>query len=195
MVPEPWSVFGYAVAGGGDFDGDGYADFLIGDIGNAASLNKHDDAGSISLFYGGTSVSDSADAVFSGVADMERFGSSVAHAGDVNNDGYPDLIVGAPNHWDAPYHYAGRAYLYYGGETFKNTPDLIFNTTTAYNGYHAFFGKKVGDAGDINGDGFSDIYIEEQFKVSIFLGGVPMDTLADYVLNMKVSTYKLFSDR
>ncbi len=184
-----WNVFGYSVAGGGDFDGDTFPDLLIGDIGNAATINKHDDAGNISIFYGGVSFSDTADAVFSGIADQESFGSSVASAGDVNNDGFEDLIVGASSHWEGPYHYAGRAYLYYGGETYSNTPDLIFNTTFIYNGNHANFGKNVGSAGDINGDGFSDIYIEEYFKVSIFLGGAAMENVADYELIMNVSNY------
>ncbi len=186
---QGYTVFGHTVAGDGDFNGDGFPDFLVGDIGNASSLNKHDDAGSISLFYGGINVSGNADAVFSGSADREGFGSAVAGAGDVNGDGYQDIIVGASNHWEAPYHYAGRAYLYFGGTSRKNEADLVFNSTFKYNGNHAYFGKEVGSAGDVNGDGFDDIYVVEQFKASIFLGGTQMDTIADYVFNMQVNDF------
>jgi hypothetical protein len=186
---EPWHVFGFSVAGDADFDGDNYPDFLIGNIGNAATLDKHDEAGSISIFYGGETISEIADVVYTGVADEEGFGFSAAFAGDVNNDGYPDIIVGAPSHWEGPYHYAGRAYLYYGSDTPSTAPDLILNTTFVYNGYHAHFGKKVRSAGDVNGDQYSDIYIEENFKTLIFLGGAPMDSIADYAFNTPQYNY------
>jgi hypothetical protein len=186
--PVDWHLFGFSVAGNGDFDGDSYPDFLIGNIGNAATFDRHDEAGNISLFYGGETISDSADALFSGIADSEGFGTSVAYA-DVNNDGYQDIIVGAASHWEGPYHYAGRAYLFYGGESWDTEPDLIFNTTFVYNGYHGHFGKKVRNAGDINGDGFEDIFIEENFKVLIFLGGAPMDSVPDYAFKTPQYNY------
>ncbi|MGV7224182.1 MAG: FG-GAP-like repeat-containing protein [Nitrospinales bacterium] len=187
-TPQPWHIFGYGIAGNGDFDGDGYPDFLVGNIGNAATLDRHDEAGNISIFYGGETISDSADAVFSGSADNEGFGSSVAYA-DVNNDGFQDIIVGAVSHWEGPYHYAGRAYLFYGGESWDTEPDLTFNTTFVYNGYHGHFGKKVRSLGDINGDGFEDIFIEEIFKVLLYLGGAPMDSVHDYFFNVPQYNY------
>jgi hypothetical protein len=183
-TPQAGSAFGYRLTGNGDFDGDGIPDILVGDPGILSTTDSYDEAGSISIFYGAETISSLADAVFSGVAASEGFGYSVAYAGDVNNDGYPEILVGAANHWDAPYHYAGRAYLFYGGETAFDDFFEIFNTTFEYNGNHAFFGKNVQGAGDINGDGYSDIFIEETNKALIFLGGeLPMDIEADYSFN------------
>ncbi len=185
-APQPWTVFGYSVSGNGDFNGDGFSDMLIGDVGNVSSIDEHDEAGSISLYYGGQSLSNQADAVFSGIADAEGFGSAVANAGDVNNDGYPDILVGASQYWEG--YYAGRVYLFYGAEIPHKKPDLVFKSTTAYNGNQVFFGQQVGSAGDVNGDGFADIFIREKYKVSLFLGGAPMDTLVDKIFNLQVST-------
>ena len=190
-APQTWTDFASSLAGNGDFNGDGYSDFLIGDLGNTTDFDEHNDAGSISMYYGGASVSQQADAIFSGTNEYEGFGSDVSDAGDVNNDGYPDIIVGASSHWDG--YYAGRVYLFYGADTPQKKPDLIFKSTTTYNGNDVFFGRKVHNAGDVNGDGYSDILIEEKYKASLFLGGAPMDTIVDKIFNIQVSTDFNFS--
>ena len=188
--PEPSTVFGYRVAGDGDFDGDGYSDFLIGDIGNSASLDQHDEAGSISLFYGGETLSATPAAFYEGSAAGEGLGSSVAHAGDINNDGFPDIIIGAANHFDETYnYYSGRAYVYLGGGMFDKEADLILDTATPYNGDNRFFGQDVGSCGDINNDGFSDFYVTEKYKALIFLGSSEPDSIADYVFSLNVTDY------
>src|SRR5581483_4785289 len=76
------------------------------------------------------------------------FGISVASAGDVNGDGYADLIVGAEN--------AGGAYLYMG-----DASGLSITPAVALNGpaYAADFGTSVAGAGDVNGDGYADVLI------------------------------------
>ncbi len=176
--PLPGTNFGYTLGGGGDFDRDGYDDILVGDVGIPSTFDLTDEAGSISVFYGGTAINETPDAVFSGVAENYGFGYSVANAGDINNDGYPDLLVGAANYYDK--YYAGRAFLYFGGDPLDKDPDYIFDTPTAYNGERRFLGKKLGSAGDINGDGYNDIYILETFKVLIYLGGTEMGAQPDY---------------
>ncbi len=185
----PYTNFGFSLDGGGDFDGDGYDDILVGDVGSPASLITSDDAGSVSVVYGGSTLNESPDAVFSGLGENYGFGSSVADAGDVNNDGFTDLLVGAPNYYDR--YYAGRAFLYYGGETMDKDPDLIFDTPTTYNGERRFLGKKLGSAGDVNGDGYNDIYIMETFQVFIYLGGPEMDTQPDYGFTSNNSTARI----
>ena len=70
-------------------------------------------------------------------------------AGDVNGDGYSDVIAGA-------YGYStntGRAYIYYGGATIDTVADVTMTGEAASN----FFGRSVSIAGDVNGDGYSDV--------------------------------------
>lgn len=194
VLGPPYNVFGFTVAGDGDFNGDGYSDYLVGDIGNAGTIDKHDEAGSISLFYGGEILSAIPAAFYEGVAAEERFGWSVAHAGDVNKDGYPDILVGAPNHYGrakdaAVNYYSGRAYLFLGSETPDNEVDLILDTETPYNGDQRFFGDNVGSCGDINNDGFSDFYVTEKYRIAVFLGGSEPDSIADYVFSTNTTAY------
>ncbi len=196
VLGPPYNVFGFSVAGDADFDGDGYSDYLIGDIGNAGSIDKHDEAGSISLFYGGQTLSGTPAAFYEGVAAEEGFGWSVAHAGDINNDGFPDIIVGAPDHYGlaqnaGAYYYSGRAYLFLGSATPDTENDLVLDTATPYNGDSRLFGRNVGGCGDINNDGFSDFYVTEKYRVAIFLGSSDPDSIADYVITLNVPDYSV----
>src|SRR5262245_4337854 len=81
-------------------------------------------------------------------------GSSVASAGDVNGDGYADVIVGAPQFTnDQPYE--GRAFLYRGSAAgLATTPTWVAELDQA-----AGFGHCVAGAGDVNGDGFDDVIV------------------------------------
>ena len=65
-----------------------------------------------------------ADVTFTGAAAYDCFGFSVSTAGDVNGDGYSDVIVGAYDN-DAGGSNAGRAYIYFGGEVMDNIADVI----------------------------------------------------------------------
>lgn len=133
--------FGYAVSGAGDVNGDGYADIIIGAYAYSSLT------GQAYLFYGGSSMNATVDVTFAGEAASSNFGWSVSDAGDVNNDGYDDVIVGTNNY--------GRAYIYYGGSSMNNTADytLIGENSNKY------FGSSVSGAGDINADGYDDVII------------------------------------
>src|SRR5688572_18540160 len=100
-----------SVSGAGDVNGDGYADVIVGawlnDAGGAA-------AGRAYVYYGGPAADAVADWTLTGEAAGDGFGISVSGAGDVNGDGYDDVIVGASLN-DAGGASAGRAYVYYGG--------------------------------------------------------------------------------
>lgn len=99
---------------------------------------------------------------------------SSADAGDVNGDGYDDLIVGAPLADVAtggpPLTDAGQALVYYGSAGgLAATADLTLNGVTA--GEH--FGHAVAGIGDVNGDGFADVAVSAPFaggRVDVFLG-------------------------
>lgn len=99
--------FGYAVGTAGDFDGDGYADVMIGaPRADAGFVN----AGVAYILSGRT-----AQTLFlaSGAAKFDEFGSSVAGGGNLDGDGYPDFMIGAPLNDDGGAK-AGRVYIYQG---------------------------------------------------------------------------------
>lgn len=154
---------GTSVARAGDVNGDGYDDFLI----NAASNDEGGtDAGQIYLIFGrafgwamDTNLS-SADASFWGEVPGDRAGYSISSAGDVNNDGYDDILIGADQN-DEGGDRAGQAYLILGKAT-GWTKDTNLSKADA-----SFWGEAPGDwcgvsvagAGDVNGDGFDDILV------------------------------------
>jgi len=82
-------------------------------------------------------------------------GKSVASAGDVNGDGYGDVIVGV-HEYDNGQSNEGKAFLYLGSSSrLSITP----NWSAESNQSGAFFGYSVSTAGDANGDGFSDVLV------------------------------------
>ncbi len=152
---------GVSVAAAGDVDNDGYDDILIG-----AFLNDDggSQAGAVYLIYGqsadytGTSNL-STKAQFTGEAAGDDAGVSVASAGDVDNDGYDDFLVGAYLN-DAGGDIAGAAYLIYG-QSADYTGTASLSTKDKFIGEESldYAGISVSTAGDINNDGYSDILI------------------------------------
>ncbi len=87
------------------------------------------------------------------------FGVSVASAGDVNGDGFGDVVVGAP-FWDGVATDEGRAYLYLGSATgLGATPAWTADPTDT----SASFAGSVASAGDVNGDGFGDVAVSGDY--------------------------------
>ena len=156
-VNQAGAHFGISVAGAGDVNGDGYADVIVGAYlyDDGASINE----GAAFVYHGSAtglstvpnSVLDDAD---QGGAQM---GYSVAGAGDVNGDGYSDVIVGA-NLYDQPgFTNEGRAFVYHGSVAGLGAlPAAILDDANQAN---ANFGCSVASAGDVNGDGFSDVVV------------------------------------
>ena len=146
---------GRSVAGVGDLNGDGFDDILIGTDIAGGSFQ-----GQAFLFNGplsGERDASSADAIITGSFPNESFGAWVASAGDVNNDGVQDIIVGAPRF---PLNGAdtGRAYIFYGpvaGSMIATNADVIIFGEQINDG----FGGSVASAGDVNGDGVDDIIV------------------------------------
>ncbi|MFH0818959.1 MAG: integrin alpha [Patescibacteria group bacterium] len=149
---------GYRVASAGDVNGDGYDDILIG-----AYKTGINDNGAVYLIYGdGTPLSSislvDADAKFTGENSSDYAGISVASAGDVNNDGYDDILIGAYQNNAGGYN-AGAVYLIYGQASYLSDINLSA-ADVKFTGLAAdYAGYSVSSAGDVNNDGFDDILI------------------------------------
>jgi hypothetical protein len=162
---------GIAVSSGGDINGDGIDDFIIGASGadpNGAS------SGAAYVIFGkqggfGSKIDlselDGANGFrLAGEAASDRAGSAVSSAGDVNSDGYSDIVIGASR---ASPHGAesGASYVVFGAAGgFPSSIELSsLNGTTGFklNGARAYdrTGLSVSSAGDFNNDGFDDFII------------------------------------
>ncbi|MHC4538871.1 MAG: ankyrin repeat domain-containing protein [Planctomycetota bacterium] len=117
--------------------------------------------------------------------DHDYFGAHKDCGGDVNADGYNDLVITAA-WWDNG---RGWAHLYYSGPNMATVPDVTFE------GEHTGdrFGQDVCLA-DVNGDGYADViigavlYNNEQGRVYVYYGGPDMDSTCDLTLTGEVGT-------
>jgi hypothetical protein len=136
------SLFGTTVGSLDDVEGDLVPDVFIG------TWESGSGSGYVELYSG---VDGNFIRSHVGEAFGDEFGYAATDAGDVNNDGVHDIIVGAPGN-DAGGDGAGRAYVYSGQS------GALLHTFT---GLHAYdeFGRAVSGAGDVNGDNFDDVIV------------------------------------
>ena len=178
---EVWSAagtqfneaFAITIAIAGDVNGDGFEDVLVGSSNYDGDLT---DEGRATLYLGtATGVMDTPIWEVEGDQEFCFFGRYVSGAGDVNGDGFADIIVGSPE-FDAPEVDEGRAFLYLGSATGPSlTPDWTFDGDQVA----AALGRPVASAGDVNGDGFDDVLVSarrfdagesNEGRVFLFLG-------------------------
>lgn len=162
---------GEAVGGGGDVNGDGYADLIIGAPG--AAPGGIAEAGAAYVVFGAAAFPERIELDeldgnngfrIDGVTEGQGLGASASLAGDLNGDGYDDVLVGAPNATVGNKTAAGLAYVVFGD---KSLPaQLSVATLDGATGFRvdgvsseSYAGNDVGAAGDMNGDGFSDGFI------------------------------------
>ncbi|MBL0358639.1 MAG: FG-GAP repeat protein [Chitinophagaceae bacterium] len=163
------ATFGNAVSSAGDVNGDGYSDVIAGaKLYDAAGV----DQGRAYIYYGSdTGIAYAANVILEDGLAIDNFGSSVSSAGDINGDGFSDVLVGAPG-VDLAQSNAGAIYIYHGSALGINTSATIRIDGPATQFANAFFGGAVAGAGDVNGDGYSDIIVgASQFSVGFFWEG------------------------
>lgn len=145
--------FGFSVASAGDVNGDGYDDIIVGDKSYSGGQSKEGRA----YVYHGSATGLASAAAWTAESNQAQayLGYSVSGAGDVNNDGYDDVIVGLHQYSNGQSQ-EGGAWVYHGSAS-------GLGTTTAWtaesNQAGAFFGSAVSGAGDVNGDGYADVII------------------------------------
>jgi hypothetical protein len=157
------AVLGHSAATAGDVNGDGYEDVIVGaypyDVISGTTVLT--DAGRVYVYYGSlTGLSATPDWIVEGDQAGDNLGGSVGTAGDVNGDGYDDVIIAA-----CPYDVitgttvltdAGRVYIYYGSAAgLSTTPDW----TADGDQEGGMFGSRVATAGNVNGDTYDDVII------------------------------------
>jgi hypothetical protein len=157
--------FGTSVSSAGDVNGDGFGDLVVGAPGASSG------SGAVALYLGGAmGLSATASFTAPGAAGG-ALGTTVTGAGDVDLDGYADLVAGAP----AAGSNAGSAVWYRGA---ANVTSLASATLSGTGGANVQFGLTLAGVGDLNGDGYSDVLVGEpgynsnQGRLHVFRGGL-----------------------
>ena len=151
------AIFGCSVAGAGDVDGDGYDDVIVGAWGYDSGAQ---DLGGAFVYHGGAGgLSAVADWTAVSGQTGSKFGFSVAGAGDVNGDGFDDVIVGADDDDHAEQN-DGRAFVYHGS---AGGLGGVAAWTGESNQAGANYGRSVSGAGDVDGDGFDDVIVGAEY--------------------------------
>jgi hypothetical protein len=167
--------YGISISDAGDVNGDGYGDIIVGSGFISGYANR---TGGAYIYFGGPAMDVNPDVcILCGTAG-NAFGYSVSGAGDVNKDGYDDVIVGDPQN-DSGKADAGAAFIFLGGPNMDDKPDVTIICATASDG----FGQSVSDAGDMNNDGYADVIVSSYYLASVFFGGPVMDASFDALLS------------
>jgi len=162
----------------GDVNGDGCGDLLV----SAGGYNNGQ--GRAYLYCGGETINEEADKIFTGENTGDGLGDGGGCLGDMNKDGFDDVIIGARY-----YKNRGRVYIYWGGPDMDENADVIIESEKEV--MNSSFGRGMA-VGDVNGDGYTDLFISApgssrpesgdlKGRVYLFYGGDLFDTTIDKV--------------
>jgi hypothetical protein len=150
---QAYEYLGFSYGYAGDVNNDGYDDIVAGAF---RYDNGSTDEG-MAFLYLGSATGPSTTAAWTAESNQasSRFGFSICGTGDVNGDGYDDVVTGA-SLYDGGSTDEGRLYLYLGNSTGLNTTAAW---TYEVNQSSAYLGENVSAAGDVNNDGFDDLLV------------------------------------
>ena len=176
---DPNDFSGYSVSTAGDVNGDGIDDVIVGapraqitTFGQGESYVVYGKTSGFSTSIDLLSLNASQGFSIIGIDNVDYSGRSVSNAGDVNGDGYDDLIIGAPNADVGGFGSSdpGDAYLIFGGNNLSTINITSLNGTNGFRipgiGSNDYAGRSVSNAGDINGDGFADIIVGAPYNTT-----------------------------
>ena len=174
---SPFDDYSGDVNAGGDLNGDGYDDLIITD--------SHRNIANI--YFGGSDFDTIPDMSFSR-DDFDFW--IIAYNGDLNNDGFDDLVISYANYggepWGGGY---GRILIFLGSTNFDLEPDYDLcgnNYNHGYSTFSYYFGTDIDISADYNNDGYNDLTVYTPGYdgtaygfVHVFNGGAEFDTLED----------------
>ena len=178
--------FGIRIANAGDLNNDGVDDLVVGAF---RWDNGQTDTGAAFVYLGPGFTNST---FLSLVEPMAFFGAGVGGAGDLNNDGFDDVVVGAPGSDPAPAgSNSGAAFVFFGGPgAFDSMPDATMGGPNS----NANLGAAVRGVGDVNNDGIDDLAVgvprynpggrPDQGGAFIYYGATNFDITADAVLTI-----------
>lgn len=187
-IQNPWQDYqfsSYIQEGSGDVNGDGYDDFIITKNDNIDFI-LYD--GVVYIYFGNPNMNSIPDVILTGIENEMFGGYNATIAGDINGDGFNDVIVSAIA---AEPSGAGAVYVFLGGDPFDTEVDYVLNGASyAQVLYINFnFGWFLSADNDFNNDGYDDLVIGSpgpsmswEGQVDVFLGGEPFDTESDFCL-------------
>ena len=170
---------GFSVSNAGDVNGDGIEDLIIGapyadlDQNNNPGVSYNNDSGAAYVVFGGANTGTSGTIelanlngnngfAIAGLNERDRLGGLVSNAGDINNDGFDDLIVATDRRMLNVGIERESAYIIYGGSNIGGSGNFDLNNLNGDNGFVVRGIEDritISNGEDLNGDGFDDLII------------------------------------
>jgi hypothetical protein len=153
VLRNPVECYGAQVASAGDINGDGFADLVVG-------VPDGNSGGFVLVYLGSATGFSTAASLLPAPPGKLEFGGWVESAGDINGDGYGDVLVSAPYN-------TASVYVYLGSPTGLSLSDTVLSGSPGFG---------VTTASDVNGDGFSDVLVAvgqthgNSGEVDVYLG-------------------------